>query len=1538
MPGEIDNLQIQISADSESASQNVLALADSLEKIATAAANATAPLAGFTKALSGLKSFDVSGFSKSATDLSQAFNQFNNIGSIDNASQFASSVENLRKAMSGLSDVSKTAGSLKLGNTFSSSVNEFAESIKKLSEIGNMDDAYAVWASIKTLSQVTADLPKVASNINSLKIAKSFPENIANLYGGLQMLGKVGNMDDAYKTWENIKTIGEATSGLHNIAENINSLKVGKSFDTNIENLSIAMAHLNEIGDTSAFAGGVESISQAIESLNNIEVGQGFISLVQASSQWADAISKMNDIRLGANFSEGIARVARAAEILNDVDFGGFKRMNDALASLPDNVRISFGASSTEVQELTEHLVNLNNTVQSIQTNLPQRRQRNAETIESSANAKATDRPDYSWSNDEVKGTLERASAFNKEAAEIKKVLAAYETMGEQVPESVIRAAESLGVFNSAMDETGAKASTFGDKLKDASRAVATGAFKALGAEVKAVMSPLTAIGSKFKSLTAKAGQFASSIKRIAMYRAIRAILKAITEGFEEGRKNLYYYSQAVGTDFAPSMDKAATAALYLKNSIGAATAPLTNYLVPMIDRAVDRIVELINKFNELTAVLTGASTWTKAVKYPTTWQDSLDDANKSAKKLKSTMLGFDELNVIEITDTASKKSGFDADDYIRMFEEVKTDLSVGSKIPELLMPVKLAWDAEGDNTLKTIKDTWHEILALIGAVGESFRKVWLNGTGQKSLELILQIVQNIIGTYGELAKGIRKAWEENETGTRIIQSIWNIANNDLTVFRDIGASIREWASGLDWSPLLTSLASLGEAIERFTNPESALARIAESAFDKILLPLGKWLIEEGLPAAVDLLTTSFDALGVALEFLEPLFQKVIDFLSEIGGFTFNNISGLASSFTAFMQGISGQEIDGEIGQRAEEKNKKLIESLGGKDSWYGKLNKKLIDFGSHGMHDFLTIDLPNAGAMWSEILNGTEDQKGIFGQIGDLIKGEFADNDVEIISEKSMAAFDSDVLTITAGYKDIKKTALDANKATNETKPASGIAGLFESLKASYKSFSDDWGNGIDAMKLGFIGFTDSIKAEWQTFKDDWGNGVDAIKQGFSGFAQSVKSEWQLFKDDWANGLDAITSGAANAWENIKTFFSDGWESIKGGVSTFGTDWSNGWNGMKQSVSDMWKNAKTDFESGWTTVQNGADNFKKSFSASLSTIKRNVSDTWGKVTATLSSKWDEFKNFVDDYKSNWQTGFDTIADHVAEAWGKIKDKIGNSILWQNMKQRIADYAGQWFDKFAEIKQNVSDTMRRIVDNVTEKISSIVDAIQNSAIGQAVANIVGYITDTVGKIWGDDNSGIKGTFKNISDGLHDFIEQMFDGLHLGSLGDKIKNTLNTVIEAFETAVNYIIKGLNFFVEKANDALDIHIDIPNWVPMIGGNSFDGFSFQQIPEFTFYKFANGGFPDKGSLFLANEPGNPEMIGKIGSQTAVANNDQIVQAVSKGVYEAVVSAMSQNRNGESGKTELHVYLDRQEITSQVEQQQRDNGVSIMSGLVYT
>ena len=50
----------------------------------------------------------------------------------------------------------------------------------------------------------------------------------------------------------------------------------------------------------------------------------------------------------------------------------------------------------------------------------------------------------------------------------------------------------------------------------------------------------------------------------------------------------------------------------------------------------------------------------------------------------------------------------------------------------------------------------------------------------------------------------------------------------------------------------------------------------------------------------------------------------------------------------------------------------------------------------------------------------------------------------------------------------------------------------------------------------------------------------------------------------------------------------------------------------------------------------------------------------------------------------------------------------------------------------------------------------------------------------------------------------------------------------------------------------------------------------------------EFAEGGFPEIGQLFIAREAG-PELVGQMGHRTAVANNAQIVEGISAGVYQA-------------------------------------------------
>ena len=70
---------------------------------------------------------------------------------------------------------------------------------------------------------------------------------------------------------------------------------------------------------------------------------------------------------------------------------------------------------------------------------------------------------------------------------------------------------------------------------------------------------------------------------------------------------------------------------------------------------------------------------------------------------------------------------------------------------------------------------------------------------------------------------------------------------------------------------------------------------------------------------------------------------------------------------------------------------------------------------------------------------------------------------------------------------------------------------------------------------------------------------------------------------------------------------------------------------------------------------------------------------------------------------------------------------------------------------------------------------------------------------------------------------------------------------------------------------------------------------------IPKLNISWYAQGGFPESGQLFFANENGiAPELIGNIGRKTAVANNSQIITGIENGVYRAMVAANATKQGG--------------------------------------
>lgn len=97
----------------------------------------------------------------------------------------------------------------------------------------------------------------------------------------------------------------------------------------------------------------------------------------------------------------------------------------------------------------------------------------------------------------------------------------------------------------------------------------------------------------------------------------------------------------------------------------------------------------------------------------------------------------------------------------------------------------------------------------------------------------------------------------------------------------------------------------------------------------------------------------------------------------------------------------------------------------------------------------------------------------------------------------------------------------------------------------------------------------------------------------------------------------------------------------------------------------------------------------------------------------------------------------------------------------------------------------------------------------------------------------------------------------------------------------------------------------------------------------------KYTGGGFPEDG-VFMAN---HEEMVGKFSNgRTAVANNNQIVDGISKGVYEAMLKAQSENTREtdllreliEAVKRGSRIVVDGRELVNVYDKRKNRNGHS--------
>lgn len=162
-------------------------------------------------------------------------------------------------------------------------------------------------------------------------------------------------------------------------------------------------------------------------------------------------------------------------------------------------------------------------------------------------------------------------------------------------------------------------------------------------------------------------------------------------------------------------------------------------------------------------------------------------------------------------------------------------------------------------------------------------------------------------------------------------------------------------------------------------------------------------------------------------------------------------------------------------------------------------------------------------------------------------------------------------------------------------------------------------------------------------------------------------------------------------------------------------------------------------------------------------------------------------------------------------------------------------------------------------------------------------------------------------FKKVGEGLKNIF---------GGVKDYILSIFKAIANTMITILNAVVSAINVFIRAAN-----RIRIPEW-DVFGSLAGKGLN---IPEFSSIPFfANGGFPDKGDLFIANER-EPELIGSMGNRSVVANNAQITEGIAQASYNGMKRALQEVPI--SNKTD--VYVGGKQLTDVITKQRRFNQV---------
>ncbi len=752
----------------------------------------------------------------------------------------------------------------------------------------------------------------------------------------------------------------------------------------------------------------------------------------------------------------------------------------------------------------------------------------------------------------------------------------------------------------------------------------ATSAGRALVGFSKEIASRfLGNVTAAYKKLT----QLGAAFKRIMLYRAIRTVIKEIGQAFREGANNLYQWSLINDGQFASSMDRLATEAQHVKNSLGAVLAPVLNAMIPLIENVAHAFITAVNAVNQFIAAITGAGTWTKALHTPVKYAEAagagLSNATKKAKEFKATILSFDEINKLNDNTDNDNGSGGGAGagiDYGSMFETQTLD----DYWKDLLK--KTDWSDLGKSLAKKFNGALTAVDNWINTKFKPESKKWANRLATLLNGAIGDINWNLLGkTVGD---GLNALIDAKNTFLEKFKS------GDFG--RGIGTAVRSWFDTVDWDGLGRYLANKLNLIINFV--DGFFQEFAKDAYkrgEQLGAMFASWVTNvnwEGVTNAIrNTVKTLADILWGFLDYSEGSWDEFSGHVSDLFASIFEN-----PDTTKLINGI------GEFVNR--------LVDLMGQQNWYA-VGARIAD--------------ALAAINWWDLLTT------VIGAIGEAFIGGIG----ELFATDNGRAFLATVAAVgmISGAFNLAKTGLDIAISNFTTNLGSmlvtqlGAGGLGATVLGAMGWIAGIGGLIAEVWTIIDMGVqynqvkTDELLAK-QREASSIANlqaalaakgitaSIDQVNQWLDGQISTLELTGGKFKSISEIAGQTTSNMADTVSANMKTIAS----STSDSLGTIGTSTADFSTDVNNAVSTLLQNAANGSTENMSEVANGMVEIFNNVSTSIQKINTALADSFNTMASSISTSMSKMYTDVSTNMQKIATSVQTQASRISAAFRSV--------------------------------------------------------------------------------------------------------------------------------------------------------------------------------------------------------------------------------------------------------------------------------------------